>query len=367
MNFKGKALPLSDGDVRIVAGYLGCTIAAVRAVLAIESAGKGFAADGRPIILNEPHWLYRNLSGAQRTQAVKAGLAYSQWGAKPYPKTQSARYDWLAKAAAINLSAALKSCSWGLGQVMGFNHKVCGFADAVAFVEAMKHSEGAQLMAVARFIVSNKLQGHLQTRTWSSFAKGYNGAGYAKHGYHTKLANAYARRPASEKIVPPIPSAAELAALSRGASDGIASPIMPPPPDTTPETWSPNRGVYLKRGDKGARFAELIEELSALGFYHGAKDNKFGPATEAAVRAYQKSKGLTADGIAGPVTLDSIDLALKGKADVRSVAVGSTSGAAGGAVAASGAILAGFDPWIAVGIGVAIAFAFAAFWVFKKD
>lgn len=37
-----------------------------------------------------------------------------------------------------------------------------------------------------------------------------------------------------------------------------------------------------------------------------AADGSFGPATNAAVKAYQKSKGLTADGIAGKDTLTSI-------------------------------------------------------------
>lgn len=236
MDFAGKALPLTDGDVRTIAGYLGCHVAAVRAVLAVESAGRGFGNDGRPIILNEPHIFWRELgAGAKRDRAVREGLAYQKWGAKPYPRSQPERYAWLARAMAIDETAALKSCSWGLGQVMGFNHKVAGFATVQEFVAAMTHSEGAHLYAMARFIVSNRLQGHLRSLNWSAFARGYNGAGYAKNAYHTKLASAYAKRPASEKVTPPVSTEAQLAALiGKATPPAPARPVPAPKPQPTP-------------------------------------------------------------------------------------------------------------------------------------
>ena len=40
MKFNGPARSLQDGDVKTIAGYLGCQVAAVRAVLQIEAAGK---------------------------------------------------------------------------------------------------------------------------------------------------------------------------------------------------------------------------------------------------------------------------------------------------------------------------------------
>ena len=42
--------------------------------------------------------------------------------------------------------------------------------------------------------------------------------------------------------------------------------------------------------------------LSAKGYYTGAMDALFGSGTESAVKAFQKSKGLTSDGIVGPDT-----------------------------------------------------------------
>jgi len=211
LNFVGPARPLSDDDLLLVAGYLGCHVAALRAVLSVETGGKAFGADGRPVILNEPHIFWRELgAGTKRNNAVSSGLAYRKQGTKPYPKKQNARYGWLEKAIAIDRTAALCSCSWGIGQVMGFNYALCGFSSVQDFVEAMKESEGAQLYAMACFIVSNRLHEKLQKQDWSGFARGYNGTNFRKFGYHTKLENAYASRPASEKVDPPDVSEAEI-------------------------------------------------------------------------------------------------------------------------------------------------------------
>lgn len=239
MDFKGKALPLTRTDVSVIAGYLGCEIAVVRAVLQIEAAGKGFDGQGRPKMLFEPHVFYRELgAGPKRDRAVREGLAYAKWKRGAYP---SDSYPRLTSAMAIDRDAALRSASWNLGQVMGFNHSAAGFATVVAFVEAMKYSEGAGLYAMARFIVSNRLQRHLAAKNWSSFAKGYNGPGYAQNGYHTKLAEAYAKRPPSEKTTPPPATEAQLAALL-GAQPIPAAPA-PRPVAPAPEQPAPAESV----------------------------------------------------------------------------------------------------------------------------
>lgn len=230
MEFIGEARKLTASDIETIAGYLGCEIAVVRAVLIVESANTGFGANGRPLILNEPHVLYRELSGADRDLAVRRQLAYKTWGTRPYPRTQNERYTWLLQAMAIVETAALRSCSWGMGQVMGFNHKICGFNTVQAFVRAQLISEGAHLYTMARFIVGNKLQRHLRNKAWASFARGYNGPGYAKNAYHTKLANAYKARPIIERIVPKPATETALFAMIAGASEPPPSPPVPVEP-----------------------------------------------------------------------------------------------------------------------------------------
>lgn len=227
MNFKGLALPLAAGDVTIVAGWLQCEIAALRAVIAVEAAGKGFGPDGRPLILFEPHVFWREMPVQFRNAARQIGLAYPKLGAKPYPKTQAERYCQLEQARRIDQTAALKSCSWGLGQIMGFNHRIASFDTVQMMVSAMTISEGAQLLAMAKFIEGNKLSAALKAKNWAAFARGYNGKAYAKKQYDVKLAAAYAQRPKSERIVPPMPSQDDYGRLAGRVAEHALTKVPP--------------------------------------------------------------------------------------------------------------------------------------------
>ena len=70
--------------------------------------------------------------------------------------------------------------------------------------------------------------------------------------------------------------------------------------------------MILRRGDRGSAVVELQGLLST----HGsslATDGIFGPATEKAVRDFQRKVGLVVDGIAGPKTLAMLRGAQRGK------------------------------------------------------
>jgi putative chitinase len=58
----------------------------------------------------------------------------------------------------------------------------------------------------------------------------------------------------------------------------------------------------LKEGCNGADVTRLQTQLQAKGFPPGAIDGNFGPGTEAAVIAFQRSEDLVADGVVGPRT-----------------------------------------------------------------
>jgi len=58
----------------------------------------------------------------------------------------------------------------------------------------------------------------------------------------------------------------------------------------------------VKKGSKGADVKALQTALNAIGYNCGAVDGDFGAKTDAAVRAFQRAKGLTVDGIVGPKT-----------------------------------------------------------------
>lgn len=58
----------------------------------------------------------------------------------------------------------------------------------------------------------------------------------------------------------------------------------------------------LRKGSEGDQVKALQRMLYAMGYDVGPVDGIFGSKTEAAVRAYQKNKGLTVDGIVGQQT-----------------------------------------------------------------
>ena len=64
----------------------------------------------------------------------------------------------------------------------------------------------------------------------------------------------------------------------------------------------PTKG-YLARGDKGLQVGRLQAFLNWYGKYGLERDNSFGPATEKAVKAFQKKEGLEVDGFFGPASL----------------------------------------------------------------
>ena len=63
---------------------------------------------------------------------------------------------------------------------------------------------------------------------------------------------------------------------------------------------------YTAKGDKGEDVEKLQQALKIKGYYDGTVDGKFGDSTRAAVRAYQKAKGLTQTGKADYATIRSL-------------------------------------------------------------
>ena len=223
MFYIGEARPLAPSDLALLAQRHGVEERALRAIVAVEAAGKAFHSSGALVCLYEPHIAYRYTSGATRDALVNAGLAYAKWGTKPYPKSSFSRIDRCARIAGEEV-AALAS-SWGAPQMMGFNHKVCGYPSAVQMVKSFAASEANQIEAMIRFIKSNrKMFGALQAHNWETFAYHYNGPGYAKNGYHTKLAKAYAKAPATP--TPTKPTITKKPALPNGKSSGFLATLI---------------------------------------------------------------------------------------------------------------------------------------------
>ena len=121
---------------------------------------------------------------------MKAGLAYPAWKSGAYPADS---YPRLLQAMAIDERAALRSASWGLGQVLGSHHAALGFPTVQQMVAAFCDDEEAHLLAMVRFIQVNHLDDELRRHDWATFARYYNGPGYAKNRYDVRLAAAFSR------------------------------------------------------------------------------------------------------------------------------------------------------------------------------
>lgn len=198
---KGPGTPVSDVDRKAAASMLGVTVAKIVAVEAVESRGQGFRMDtGRPIILFEPHIFHRLTAG--RFSGAWPEISYPDFGTLPYPSSQTTRWAQIVQAAQLDEVAALKSASWGLFQIMGFNFRPAGgyvdaaqpgtYASVQDFALAMSTTEGEQLAAFARLVKSDPAkQKALQLSDWAGFARLYNGKSYAQHGYDQKLKAAY--------------------------------------------------------------------------------------------------------------------------------------------------------------------------------
>lgn len=67
----------------------------------------------------------------------------------------------------------------------------------------------------------------------------------------------------------------------------------------------------LERGDYGDDVAELQSGLKSLRYDPKGIDKDFGPATEKAVKSFQKAKQIEVDGVVGPITVGKLQAALK--------------------------------------------------------
>lgn len=216
MDFRGPARRIDDYDLPRIGKRIGVGEDEIHALMEVEAAGSPSDRNGRVKMLFEPHKFYVHVPVKDRQAAVLAGLAYPKWGAMPYPADS---YPRLLAAINIDQTAALKSASWGLGQIMGENHVAAGYATVQEMVKAFTEDEAAHLEAMVNFLVYNGLDDELRNHQWAALARGYNGPQYAKHGYDKKLAAAYARwarikdtpyRPAAPVETKPLPAPAPI-------------------------------------------------------------------------------------------------------------------------------------------------------------
>lgn len=192
---------LTDEDFEKVARELGVETAAIKAVVSIEAgaAMKGFWAPGVPVI-NFDRTMYNKYASKAASKAGDKNAVVPE-GLSGY-----ALKEWtqLTNARRINAQGADMGTFWGMFQIGGFCYKLCGCESVEEMVSRMSYSEFEQLELFAAFIRNTGYINDLRVKNWASFSRKYNGPGYARRGYHTKMAAAYSRFKAQESKNKPV-------------------------------------------------------------------------------------------------------------------------------------------------------------------
>lgn len=197
------------GLIDALAGVTGIETEAVLAVWYVESSGAAFIA-GQAILRFENHKFYKYW-GRSNTAAFDRHFQFGgrngilgkghqnhrvsfagdgSW--EGFHGSQSKEYRVFALATNLGGDeAASLSASYGGPQIMGFNHRSCGYPNANALRLAFNANERWQVLGFFDFCEANDLLRLIRGHRWQAFSDTYNGDG-ATHGQ--RMAAAYALR-----------------------------------------------------------------------------------------------------------------------------------------------------------------------------
>jgi len=283
--FYGRAATLAPGAIVNKANSLNIDPNKFMAMSLKESARGPFLPDGRPTILFEAHIFARETKN--KYNQSHPNISSKSWNRNLYGAGGAHQYTRLQAALELDPEAALKSCSWGSYQIMGFNHKDAGYDTVKDMVSAFCDSAQSQLDSFANLLVEWGLVTALQSWDTDTIGYRYNGPRYRENQYAEKLDEIYR---------------------------------------------SLSADTILKLGSYGHKVRALQMALRQHKF-NVTVDGSFGPATERAVMLFQEKNGLTIDGTVGPQTWS--DFALKrtetttvaGSKRVKGAVVTATAGA----------------------------------------
>jgi peptidoglycan hydrolase-like protein with peptidoglycan-binding domain len=188
-----QAPAVSQADIIGFADRLGCSVAQLSAVAAVESGGGAFFTSGHPKILWERHYFFKRLQiriplvsdpspGGYTMDANRNGVNDS--------------WEKLADAAMRAPAWAFESCSWGKFQIMGAWWDKLGYPSAAEFAWSMRESEAGHYEAFVRYVENFDLIAAIRAVDGNPmnarpFAARYNGKNYAKFSYDQKIAREY--------------------------------------------------------------------------------------------------------------------------------------------------------------------------------
>lgn len=164
-------------DIKEVVSNYGIDPCFAYAVAMIESSGRGYRQNGFPLIRFERHVMKRYLTKNKAAQHLLRKLEC----------VRGSGWDAYEAALAIDEHYAKLSTSYGMFQVMGFNHQVVGYSTVEEFVNAMETSVTKQIDAFCKFVIANNLLPAIKARNLEKFATRYNGPNHAMNNYVGKL------------------------------------------------------------------------------------------------------------------------------------------------------------------------------------
>lgn len=260
--------------IDIMAERLGVEAAALLAIAEVESGGQAFATVGgrpEPLIRFEGHYFDQRLTGAEREQARRTGLASPVAGAIANSATQAGRWWFCTLPPPSTMPPRTNPFPGAWGKLWA------RIGDGSAFPTSMRSwprrsGVAGQIRLMCLYIEQAGLAGAIRRLDWAAFARAYNGPAYAKHGYHTKIGAAYERY---REFGGPTKSSED------EASAGTGEPI-----------------------------ATADQHLLSAAGYPVEADGLMGPLTRGAVRRFQADNGLDVDGVPGPKTLAALRLAI---------------------------------------------------------
>lgn len=191
-----KAKAITNQELEKIAQTIGDTTgtARIRAIAEVESNGGGWLNSGHVKILYERHkfWKYNDDSSAPKSTFFN----YPESGNYTIDANNNNINDsWekLLRACEYDPMGAFMSVSMGKFQVMGFHYKDMGFETPWDMMFSLVSNEFNHYQLLAKFIQNNNLKNaflkiNADPENCRAFAKGYNGSGYARNNYHTKIA-----------------------------------------------------------------------------------------------------------------------------------------------------------------------------------
>ena len=136
----------------------------MQAVVEVESGRLGgFAADGRPIILFEPHIFSRRTN--RMYDASHPTISYPTWDASKYPRTQDERWDQLQAAYALDPQNAVRVGELWSVPDHGLQPRRLRLRRSESFVTDMcRSAKRSSSKAFAAFVRANNLADELHAQ-----------------------------------------------------------------------------------------------------------------------------------------------------------------------------------------------------------